>query len=156
MEETVTGGPELDHAAAMAIGNGRDTTRSVLELAAVKALEVSGQATGKTEQLGRRSRRKYRRKVKKQARKLENRVAAAAKRLQVAMPVEKQRRRGRRTALFLVVVGGGIAIYLAWRSRQQQGEGQAAEAGPAPDAFGAAAVEQSSESAPSSVDTRST
>jgi hypothetical protein len=73
------------------------------------------------------------------------------------MPVEKQRRRGRRTALFLVVVvGGGIAIYLAWRSRQQQGEGQAAEVGPAPDAFGAAAVEQSSESAPSSVDTRST
>jgi hypothetical protein len=93
--------------------------------------------------------------VKKQARKLENRVAASAKRLQVAMPVEKRRRRGRRTALHLVVVGGGIAIYLAWRSRQAQGAGQAAQAGPAPDAFGAA-VEQSSESAPPSVDTRST
>jgi hypothetical protein len=155
MEETVTTGPELDHAAAAAIGNGREAARSVLELAAVKALELSGQATGKAQQLGRRRRRKYRRKVKKQARKLENRVAAAAKRLQVAMPVEKRRRRGRRTALFLVVVAGGIAIYVAWRSRQDQGEGQAAEAGPAPDAFGAA-VEQSTESAPSSVDTTST
>jgi hypothetical protein len=71
------------------------------------------------------------------------------------MPVEKRRRRGRRTALFLVVVGGGIAIYLAWRSRQALAEGQAAEAGPAPDAFGAA-VDQSSDSAPSSVDTSST
>ena len=155
MEETVIAGPEVDHATATAIGNGRDAARSVLELAAVKALELSDQATGKAQQLGRRSRRKYRRKVKKQARKLENRVAAAAKRLQVAMPVEKRRRRGRRTALFLVVVGGGIAIYLAWRSRQAQGAGQPAEARPAPDAFGAA-VEQSSESAPSSVDTRST
>jgi hypothetical protein len=155
MEETVTAGPELDHAAPTAIGNGSNAARSVLELAAVNALELSGQATGKAQQLGRRSRRKYRRKVKKQARKLENRVATSAKRLQVAMPVEKRRRRGRRTALFFVVVGGGIAIYLAWRSRQEQGEGQAAEAGPAPDAFGAA-VEQSSESAPSSIDTTST
>jgi hypothetical protein len=155
MEQTVTAGPEVDHAPATAVGNGRDAARSVLGLAAVKALELSDQATGKQQQLSRRSRRKYRRRVKKQARKLENRVAAAAKRLQVATPVEKRRSRGRRTLLFLVVVGGGIAIYLAWRSRQEQGEGQAAEAGPAPDAFGAA-VEQGSESAPSSVDTRST
>jgi hypothetical protein len=54
------------------------------------------------------------------------------------MPVEKRRRRGRRTVLFLVV-GGGVAVYLAWRSRQEQGPGEAAEGGPAPDAFGAAA-----------------
>jgi len=38
--------------------------------------------------------------------------------------------------LFLVVVGGSIAVYLAWRSRQE-GPGAAAEAGPATDAFGA-------------------
>jgi hypothetical protein len=155
MEQTVTAGPEVDHATVTAIGNGRDEARSVLGLAAVKALELSDQATGKAQQLSRRNRRKYRRRVKKQARKLENRVAAATKRLQVAMPVEKRRRRGRRTVLFLVVVGGGIAIYLAWRSRQEQGGGHSAEEGPAPDAFGAA-VEQSTETAPSSLDTRST
>jgi hypothetical protein len=155
MELTLPAGPEVDQGAAKEVREGgRDAARSVLGLAAVKALELSDQATGKAQQLGRRSRRKYRRRVKKQARKLENRVAAAAKRLQVAMPVEKRRRRGRRTVLFLVVGGGGIAIYLAWRSRQDQGEDQAAEAGPAPDAFGAA-VEQSSESMPSPVDTRS-
>ena len=141
MEQTVTAGPEVDRAAATAIGNGREVARSVLGLAAERALELSAQ-TGSWEG------------AEKQARKLENRVAAAGKRLQVAMPVEKRRRRGRRTVLLLVFVGGGIAMYLAWRSRQEQGEGQAAEAGPAPDAFGAA-VEQSTETAPSSLDTRS-
>jgi ferric-dicitrate binding protein FerR (iron transport regulator) len=117
---------------------GREAARSVLGLAALKALELSDQATEKAQQLARRRRRKYRRTAKKQARKLEKRVTAAAKRLQVAMPVEKRRRRGRRTVLFLVV-GGGVAVYLAWRSRQEQGPGEAAEGGPAPDAFGAAA-----------------
>jgi hypothetical protein len=154
MEQTLPAGPEVDRAEAKAVGEARDGARSVLGPAAVKALELSDQATEKAQQLARRSRRKYRRRVKKQARKLENRVAVAAKRLQIALPVEKRRRRVRRTVLFLVVVGGGIAVYLAWRSRQEQGEGEPAEAGPAPDAFGPA-VEQSSERAPSS-DTRST
>src|SRR5262249_55231542 len=62
------------------IGNGREVERSVLGLAAVKALELSDQATEKAQQLSRRSRRNYRRRVKKQARKLENRVAATEKR----------------------------------------------------------------------------
>jgi hypothetical protein len=155
MEQTVTAAPEVDHAAATAIGNGREVARCVLGLAAVKALELSDQATEKAQQLSRRSRRKYRRRVKKQARKLENRVAATGKRLQLAMPVERRRRRGRRTVLFLAVVGGGIAIYLASRSRQEQGEGQPAQAAPASDAFGTA-VEQRIETAPSSLDTEST
>ncbi len=107
-------------------------------LAAVKAVELSDQASERVQELARRSRRKYRRTAKKQARKLEKRVTAAAKRLQVAMPVEKRRRRGRRTVLFLVV-GGGVAVYLAWRSRPEQGPGGSAEGGRAPDAFGAVA-----------------
>jgi hypothetical protein len=140
MELTLPAGPDADEGSAKEVRDGGgEAARSVLGLAAVKALELSDQAMEKAPQLARRSRRKYRRTEKKQARKLERRVTAAAKRLQVAMPVEKRRRRGRRTVLFLVVVGGGIAIYLAWRSRQEQGPGGSAEGGRAPDAFGAAA-----------------
>jgi hypothetical protein len=139
MELTLPARPDADQGTAKEVREGgREAARSVLGLAAVKALELSDQVTEKAQQLARRRRRKYRRTAKKQARKLEKRVTAAAKRLQVAMPVEKRRRRGRRTVLFLVV-GGGVAVYLAWRSRQEQGPGEAAEGGPAPDAFGAAA-----------------
>jgi len=139
MELTLPAGPDVDQGAAKEVREwGREAARSVLGRAAGKALELSDQATERAQQLARRSRRKYRRTAKKQARKLEKRVTAAAKRLQVAMPVEKRRRRGRRTVLFLVVVGGVVAVYLAWRSRQEQGPGEAAEGGPAPDAFGAA------------------
>jgi ferric-dicitrate binding protein FerR (iron transport regulator) len=140
MELTLPAVPDADQGTAKEVREGgREAARSVLALAAVKALELSDQATEKAPQLSRRSRRKYRRTAKKQARKLEKRVTAAAKRLQVAMPVEKRRRRGRRAVLFLVVVGGGVAVYLAWRSRQERGPGEAAEGGPPPDAFGAAA-----------------
>ena len=140
MELTLPAGPDADPGSAKEVREGGgEAARSVLGLAAVKALELSDQATEKAPQLARRSRRKYRRTAKKQARKLERRVTAAAKRLQVAMPVEKRRGRGRRTVLFLVVVGGGVAVYLAWRSRQEQGRGGSAEGGRAPDAFGAAA-----------------
>ena len=140
MELTLPAGPDVDEGTAKEVREGgREAARSVLGLAAVKALELSDQATENAQQLARRRRRKYRRTAKKQARKLEKRVTTAAKRLQVAMPVEKRRRRGRRMVLFLVVVGGGVAVYLAWRSRQEQGPGEAAEGGSAPDAFGAAA-----------------
>jgi ferric-dicitrate binding protein FerR (iron transport regulator) len=139
MELTLPAGPDADQGSAKEVREGGgEAARSVLGLAAVKALELSDQAMEKAPQLARRSRRKYRRTEKKQARKLERRVTAAAKRLQVAMPVEKRRRRGRRTLLFLVV-GGGVAVYLAWRSRQEQRPGGSAEGGRAPDAFGAAA-----------------
>ena len=139
MELTLPAGPEVDQGTTNEFREGgREAARSVLALAAVKALDLSDQATAKAQQLARRRRREYRRTAKKQARKLEKRVATAAKRLQVAMPVEKRRRRGRRTVLFLVV-GGSVAVYLAWRSRQAQGPGEAAEGAPAPDAFGAAA-----------------
>src|SRR5207245_478834 len=140
MELTLPAGADADQGMAKEVREGgREAARSLLGLAAVKAVELSDQASERVQQLARKSRRKYRRTAKKQARKLEKRVTAAAKRLQVAMPVEKRRRRGRRTVLFLVVVVGGVAVYLAWRSRQEQGPGGSAEAGRAPDAFGAAA-----------------
>jgi hypothetical protein len=153
MEVTLPAGPEIDQGTAKEVREGgREAARTVLGLAAVKALDLSDQAAEKAQQLARRSRRKYRRTTKTQARRLEKRVATAAKRLQVAMPIEKRRRRGRRTVLFLVVVvGGGVAVYLGWRSRQEQGPGAAAEAGPAPDAFGAA-VEQDGDRTRSSTD----
>ena len=139
MELRLPAGPDTDQGAAKEVREGGgEATRLVLGLGAVNALELSDEATERAQQLARRRRRKYRRAAKKQARKLEKRVTAAAKRLQVAMPVEKRRRRGRRTVLFLVV-GGSVAVYLAWRSRQAQGPGEAAEGAPAPDAFGAAA-----------------
>jgi hypothetical protein len=136
MDQTLLDRPDTDRDMATAASEGREAARTVLGVAAVKALELSDQATEKAQQLARRSRRRYRRRAKKQARKLDRRVATAAKRLQVAMPVEKRRRRGRRFVLFLVVVGGGVAVYLAWRSRQERGNGEAGEAGPAPDGFG--------------------
>ncbi len=155
MELTLPAGPEIDQGTAKDVREGgREAARTVMGLAAVKALDLSDQAAEKAQQLARRSRRKYRRTTEKQAHKLEKRVAAAAKRLQVAMPIEKRRRRGRRTVLFLVVVGGCVAAYLGWRSRQQQGPGEAAEAGRAPDAFGAA-VEQDGDRTRSSTDVTS-
>jgi len=152
MEVTRPAAPEVDPGTAKEAREGdREAARSVLALAAMKAMELSDRATEKAQQQARRSRRKYRRTAKKQARKLEKRVTTAAKRLQVAMPVEKRRRRGRRTVLFLVVLGGGVAVYLAWRSRQDQGPGEAAEAGLAPAAFGAA-VEEDDDRTRSSTD----
>ena len=152
MELTLPAVPEIDKGTAKEVREGsREAARTVLGLAAVKALDLSDQAAENAQQLARRRRRKYRRTTKKQARKLEKRVTAAAKRLQVAMPIEKRRRRGRRTVLFLVVVAGGVAAYLGWRSRQEQGPGEAAEGGPAPDAFGAA-VEQDGNRTRSSTD----
>ena len=149
MELTLPAGPEVDQGTTNEFREGgREAARSVLALAAVKALDLSDQATAKAQQLARRRRREYRRTAKKQARKLEKRVATAAKRLQVAMPVEKRRRRGRRTVLFLVAIGGGVAVYLAWRSRQEQGPGEAAEESAA---FGAA-VDQDGDRTRSSTD----
>ena len=153
MESTRPAALEVDQGTAKEVReDGREAARSVLALAAVKALELSDQATENAQQLARRRRRKYRRRAKKQARKLDKRVTAAAKRLQVAMPAEKRRHRGRRMVLFLVVmVGGGVAVYLAWRSRQDQGPGAAAKAGPAPHAF-EAAVEEDDDRTRSSTD----
>jgi ferric-dicitrate binding protein FerR (iron transport regulator) len=155
MKLTLPAGTDVDEGTAKEVRDeAREATRSVLGLAAVKALELSDLAAEKAQQQARRRRRKYRRTAKKQARKLEKRVTTAAKRLQVAMPVERRRRRGRRTVLFLVVVGGGVAVYLAWRSRQEQGPGEAADAGPASDAFGTAA-EHDGDRTRSSTDTTS-
>ena len=91
MELTLPAGPEVDQGTTNEFREGgREAARSVLALAAVKALDLSDQATAKAQQLARRRRREYRRTAKKQARKLEKRVTTAAKRLQIAMPVEKR------------------------------------------------------------------
>jgi hypothetical protein len=143
MEQALAGASDVEQAAAQSSGDGREgegrgVERAVLGVALVKALDLSDQATEKAQHLTRRSRRKYRRIATKEARKLERRIAAAAQRLEIAMPVEKRRRRGRRVVLFAVIVGSGISVYLAWRSRQKHGEGEAPEAGPTPDAADAA------------------
>src|SRR5215204_6548959 len=97
MELTLPAGPEIDQGTAKEVREGgRELSRSLLGLAAVKALDLSDQATEKSQQLARRRRRKYRRTANKQARKLEKRLTTAAKRLHLAMPIEKRRRRGRR------------------------------------------------------------
>jgi hypothetical protein len=86
-------------------------------------------------------RKRVRRRAKRKGRKLERRLAKVAKKLPVDTPVDK-RRRGRTAgraawAVRLVLAGAVVAaIYFAWRARNRR-EGTA-EAGPAPDAFGAA------------------
>jgi hypothetical protein len=79
--------------------------------------------------------------AKKRARKLERRVAEAAKRLPVDTPVDRRRRRrtaGRAALMVRVVMASAVvaAVYVAWRTRNRR-DGTA-ESGPAPDAFGAA------------------
>src|SRR5262249_33256104 len=82
-----------------------------------------------------------RRRAKRGGRKLERGLEKAAKRLSIDTPVDKRRRRrtaGRAAWLIRLALAGAVlaAIYVAWRARNQR-EGTA-EAGPAPDAFGAA------------------
>ena len=79
--------------------------------------------------------------AKKRARKLERRVAEAAKRLPVDTPVDRRRRRrtaGRAALIVRVVMASAVvaAVYVAWRTPNRR-DGTA-ESGPAPDAFGAA------------------
>ena len=82
-----------------------------------------------------------RRRSERGRRKLERRLEKAAKRLPVDTPVDKRRRRrtaGRTAWVVRIVLASAVvaAIYFAWRARNRR-EGTA-EAGPAPDAFGAA------------------
>jgi hypothetical protein len=86
-------------------------------------------------------RKKVGRRGKRRARKLERRVAKAAKRLPVDTPVDRRRRRrtaGRAALVVRIVLATAVvaAIYVAWRARNRH-DGTA-EGGPAPDAFGAA------------------
>lgn len=86
-------------------------------------------------------RKRIRRRVERRRRKLERRLENAARRLPVDTPVDKRRRRrtaGRAAWLVRVVLASAVitAIYMAWRARNRR-DGTA-EAGPAPDAFGAA------------------
>jgi hypothetical protein len=94
-----------------------------------KKLAIEGVEFGR-EEISRRAKR----------RRAERRLEKAAKRLPVDTPVDKRRRR--RTAngaawLVRLVLATAViaAIYLAWRARNRR-DGTA-EAGPAPDAFGA-------------------
>lgn len=84
-----------------------------------------------------------RRKAKRQARRLEANLIAVARRLPVDTPIDRRRRErttGRVVLLVRVALAAGVvlAIYLAWRSRSRRRAEGTAEAGPAPDAFGAA------------------
>jgi hypothetical protein len=107
-------------------------TESTRDLAkrAGKKLAIDGVELGR-EEISRRAKR----------RRAERRLEKAAKRLPVDTPVDKRRRR--RTAnraawlvRLMLAIAVIAAIYLAWRSRNRR-DGTA-EAGPAPDAFGAA------------------
>jgi hypothetical protein len=124
-------------------GEAREVARSVLGDVATKAQVLSGMAAERAQQIARENRRKvrrkYRRKAKRQTRRLERRLEKAARRLQIDTPLDKRRRRrtGKRTGLLLIVIGGGVALFVVWRARQRQAEEGAAEAGPVPDAFGA-------------------
>ena len=86
-------------------------------------------------------RKRIRRRAARRGRKLERRLEKVAKRLPVDTPVDKRRRRrtaGRTAWLVRLVLATAVvaAIYVAWRARNRR-DGTA-EAGPAPDAFGAA------------------
>lgn len=86
-------------------------------------------------------RKRIRRRAERHGRKLERRLEKAARRLPVDTPVDKRRRRrtaGRAAWIVRLVLASAVvaAIYVAWRARNRR-DGTA-EAGPAPDAFGAA------------------
>ena len=109
------------------------------------AHELAGQAGRKlaatTHEVVAEGRKRLGRRAKKRARKLEQRVTDAAKRLPVDTPVDRRRRRrtaGRAALIVRVVLATAVlaAVYAAWRARNQRMG--TAEDGPAPDAFGAA------------------
>jgi hypothetical protein len=109
------------------------------------AQELAEQAGKKlaatTQEVVAEGRKRVGRKAKKRARKLEHRVAEAAKRLPVDTPVDRRRRRrtaGRAALIVRVVLAGAViaAVYVAWRARNRP-DGMA-ESGPATDAFGSA------------------
>ena len=58
MEQALLEAPDGEQDAAKVVGEGREVVRSVLGLAAVKALELSDQAAEKAQQLARRRRRR--------------------------------------------------------------------------------------------------
>ena len=109
------------------------------------AHELAGQAGRKlaatTQEVVAQGRKRLGRRAKKRARKLEQRVTDAAKRLPVDTPVDRRRRRrtaGRAALIVRVLLATAVlaAVYAAWRARNQRMS--TAEDGPAPDAFGAA------------------
>lgn len=121
------------------------------------AQELAEQAGKKlaatTQEVVAEGRKRVGRKAKKRARKLERRVAEAAKRLPVDTPVDRRRRlrtAGRAALIVRVVLASAVvaAVYVAWRARNQR-DGTA-ESGPAPDPFGAA-VEESDDGEHASV-----
>ena len=107
--------------------NAEDLAKQAGKKLAIEAVEVG--------------RKRVRRRAERQGRKLERRLEKVAKRLPVDTPVDKRRRRrtaGRTAWLVRLVLATAVvaAIYVAWRARTRR-DGTA-EAGPAPDAFGAA------------------
>lgn len=107
--------------------NAEDLAKQAGKKLAIEAVEVG--------------RKRIRRRAERHGRKLERRLEKAARRLPVDTPVDKRRRRrtaGRAAWIVRLVLASAVvaAIYVAWRARNRR-DGTA-EAGPAPDAFGAA------------------
>jgi hypothetical protein len=127
-------------------GLGREELIVVAKLDVEIAQEMAEQAGKKiaetTHDVVEQGRKKVGPMAKKRARKLERKLTKAAKKLPVDTPVDRRRRSKTAGRVVLVVrlafvAGVGLAIFLAWRARNRA-EGTPAEAGPAPDAFGAA------------------
>lgn len=121
------------------VESGQDLAKQAEDLAKQAGKKLAVEAV----EVGRRriERRRIRHRTERGRRKLERRLEKAAKRLPVDTPVDKRRRRrtASRTAWVVrIVLASAVAaaIYFAWRARNRR-EGTA-EAGPAPDAFGAA------------------
>jgi hypothetical protein len=124
---------ELIAVAMLGVGNATGLAGRAGKRVAVTTVHVAG---GGLKRVGRH-------RAKRRVRKLEGKLTAAAKRLPVDTPVDRRRRErttGRvvltvRLALASAVL---VAVYLAWRSHNRRKAEGTAEAGPAPDAFGAA------------------
>jgi hypothetical protein len=106
--------------------------------------EIAGQAGEKAQEVaaetGKKVQKRYGKRVKKLERKFERKLEHAARALPVDTPVDKNRRH--RTAkrsggtFFILATLGGLAVaYYAWKRQE------AADQGPAPDAFGSAVDE---------------
>jgi hypothetical protein len=118
---------ELIAVTKLDVENAEDLAKRAGKKLAIEAVEVG--------------RKRIRRRAERRGRKLERRLEKVARRLPVDTPVDKRRRRrtaGRTAWVVRLVLAGAVvaAIYFAWRARNQR-DGTA-EAGPAPDAFGAA------------------
>jgi hypothetical protein len=144
---------ELMAVAMLGVGNAQGLAGRAGKRVAVTTVHVAGAGLKRAGQ----------RRAKRRVRRLEGKLMAAAKRLPVDTPVDRRRRArttGRVVLLVRVAFASAVivAVYLAWRSHSRRKAEGTAEAGPAPDAFGAAveASEASDDGERASTSTTST